>query len=246
MKAKCILSGLILAFWLWSPVVHGQDQKTKNHKLYFTQSTEWIFSTANLVDQHGAGGDAKLRFSPVFNSTFIANRDLSDHFGIFFGMTLRNTGFVYLAPSDSAIGRVKKKFRIYSAGIPIGIKIGQMNGHLFYLGYSPEIALNYKEKTFIDDSKKDKFDTWFSNRTTLFQQRLFLGVQTSSGVGIQLNYYLSPLLNTAYTEKVNGVTTQPYQNIKAHVLGLSLNFNLFRILKQKPLSTHDDENTIDT
>jgi len=209
------------------------------HKAYWSTSGEWIFSTPLLDVKGGTPGaitedanssdqGAIIRFSPFFNAQGMLNYDLSEHFGLFTGLSIRNQGFIYDVPGDS-LGR-HYKFRTYNIGVPVGIKAGTMNGSLFFAGYELELPFNYKEKVF-QNEKKDKFDVWFSDRNEQFFQSVFAGVQGPGSVTLTVRYYLTNFHNTDFTETkdVNGVSTtvRPYAGLNCNLLTISLGYALF-------------------
>ncbi|MFN6116125.1 MAG: hypothetical protein ACK46C_09615 [Flavobacteriales bacterium] len=59
----------------------------------------------------------------------------------------------------------------------MGIKLGTMNGGLFFAGYSFEWPFNYKEKEFLNETKEDTFVVWVSDRTQPFHQAVMAGFQ---------------------------------------------------------------------
>ncbi|UXX78228.1 hypothetical protein N7E81_12760 [Reichenbachiella carrageenanivorans] len=209
--AKTLLVFTILSS---SVMVYGQGGET-----YVTTGGEWIFSFG------GSGDDGAVRFSPVVNFQINVNKDVSDKFGFYSGLAIRNVGFIWDDP-DSA--QIRKKFRTYNLGIPVGLKFGDMNGMMLFGGYELEIPFNYKEKTFVNEKKEDKFNVYFSGRVPPVYHALFAGVQFYSGISLKFKYYLTNFHDQSYTEVVNGVSVMPYKNLDSNVFYLSLNFNLFR------------------
>lgn len=201
-------------------------------KAYWTSSGEWIFSTPILdvrsIDANGnetsSDQGAVIRFSPFFNAQGMLNYDLSSHFGLFTGLSIRNQGFIYKSPIDSI--NVRYKYRTYNVGVPVGFKIGNMNRGLVFLGYEFEMPFNYKEKEFINDDK-DKFNVWFSDRTEQFFQSVFVGYQGPKSVTLTVRYYLTNFHNEEYTETVDGAAVKPYDGLKANILAVSLGYALF-------------------
>jgi hypothetical protein len=116
----------------------------------------------------------------------------------------------------------RKKVRTYNLGIPVGIKIGNMNGTYVFGGYTVEFPLNYKEKTFINEEKA-KFNTWFSDRTQI-QQALVAGIQFPYGANIKFKYYFTDFYDKGYTDS----TGQPYANFSGNAMVLSLGITLFK------------------
>ena len=216
MIKKLILIGLTLL----SITLTVQAQ---SGKFYTTSGGEIIFSSAQL-ENNGSEEGSIIRFSPVFNFQNMINYDVGKSFGLFSGLTFRNVGFIYEAPNTN----IKKKYRTYNLGIPIGVKIGKMNGFFLYGGYELEIPFNYKEKTFEGGDKMEKFNVWFSDRTTSIQEAVMVGVQFPQGGNIKFKYYLTNFFNKDFSETINGVTSRPFQNFDVNVFYISLNFDLFR------------------
>ena len=196
---------------------------------YWSSGGEMIFSFATIDNNSDDGGNI-MRWSPVFNGQVMYNMDLSEHIGIYTGFAIRNVGYIYnnykFLENDQVI-TVKKKFRTYNAGIPIGFKLGNLKKTFIYAGYDIEMPFHYKEKTFRDE-KKDKFSAWFSSRVEQFQHGFMVGIQFPYGANLKFKYYISNFHNMDYTE---GDGTKPYENLKANVFYVSLNFNLFTPIK---------------
>ena len=193
------------------------------HEWYFTSGGEQIFSWA-LLDVNGDDKGSIVRYSPFFNAQSIANYDLSAHAGFFAGLAVRNVGFIYDVPDTS----LRFKFRTYTLGVPVGVKLGTMGRGLFFLGYELELPFNYKEKRFENEQKEDKFSVWFSDRTEPLFHTVMLGYQLPFGSCIKLKYYLTNFHNEDYEETKNGVTYKPYEGLKANIIYLSLGFGLFQ------------------
>lgn len=191
---------------------------------YFSSGSEWIFSTP-ILDVNGSDKGAVIRFAPFFNAQGMLNYDLSSSFGLFTGLSVRNQGFIYKVPNDSL--DIRYKFRTYNVGIPIGFKVGSMNNTLVYLGYEIEVPINYKEKRFENEKKEDKFNVWFSDRSSAFYQSVFIGFQGPGSSTLTIRYYLTNFHNKDFTETKDGVQTKPYAGLNANVLAVSLGFGLF-------------------
>lgn len=216
MIKKLILTSLTLL--AISLAVQAQPEK-----FYTTSGGEVIFSSAQL-DNNGSEEGNIIRFSPVINFQNMINYDVGRSFGLFSGLTFRNVGFIYDTPNSN----IRKKYRTYNLGIPVGVKIGNLNGFFVYGGYEFEIPFNYKEKTFEGGNKTDKFNVWFSDRTTRIQEAIMIGIQFPYGSNIKFKYYLTNFFNKDFSESVNGVTVRPFENFDVNVFYISLNFDLFR------------------
>jgi len=112
-------------------IVHCTSSVAQDREVYFDTGGELIFSWAS-VDNNGVEGGVITRFSGFLHLQFVANRDFNRNFSTFWGLSLRNIGFIYDVP-DSA--NTRKKYRNYTIGIPVGIKLGNLNKTFIYTGY---------------------------------------------------------------------------------------------------------------
>jgi hypothetical protein len=214
MKTRILLIQAILLVGVSS---YAQDT-------YTTSSGELIFSYAN-INYNGSETSSVLRFSPVFNVQTLINKDMSDKFGVFTGLAVRNVGFIYDVPDQLG---VRMKHRTYNLGVPIGFKIGNLDKAFLFGGYEFEIPIVYKEKTFVNEDKQDKTTIWFSNRVNTWNNTVFLGVQLPAGLSVKFKYYLTNFFNKDYESTTSGVTTKPYANSDYNVFYFSLTANLFK------------------
>jgi len=228
---KLIYSSVLIVL-LAATSVLAQDSK----KIYTTSSGELIFSFANIND-NGSEEGSILRFSPVVNIQNWVNIDKSDHFGLFTGLSVRNVGFIYDVPDNSPVKydypddtNVRKKFRTYNLGIPVGVKIGNLSDKFIFVGYELEFPLHYKEKTFINEDKvDDKTSVWFSSRVNTLNHSLMAGVQLPYGATLKFKYYLTNFFNKKYeASNGQGGTIRPYENVDVNVFYFSLSFGLLK------------------
>lgn len=213
---------LLLFLCLFFSTLNAQDKE-----VYFTSGGEVILSWAD-AQNNGEEGGVVTRLSAFFHLQSLANYDFHRSAGIFSGISIRNIGFIYDDPINS---EVRTKFRTYNFGIPIGLKFGDLDNRFVYVGYELEIPFNYKQKTFINESKEDKFNVWFSDRTPTLMHSAFVGINGISGMSIKFKYYLTNFFNEDFTLIEDGVTTQPFQNFEANVFYISLSFDLFKNTK---------------
>jgi len=198
-------------------------------KTYISEAGEMIFSFAN-VTQNGVDKSSLLRWAPVINLQSTINHDLTSNFGVFSGLALRNVGYIldnYQDPKDNLY--YKKKFRSYNVGVPVGLKIGDLDNMFIYAGYEVELPVLYKEKTFINDSKENKINEWFSDRQEMFQHGVFFGMQFPYGMNVKFKYYLSEFHNQGYKD-ANSYT--PYAGLKSNVFYFSLSYFMFNKINQ--------------
>ena len=206
-------------------------------KWYWTGSGEWIFS-APILDVNGSDRGAVVRFAPVVNLQWIANYDLTPNFGLFAGFAVRNLGFIHDVPDTTgAPVDLRYKYRSYTLGVPLGLKIGRMNKGLVFIGYEAELPFAYKEKRFEDGDRKDRLHAWFSDRTEPLFHSAMIGLQGRNGTTLKFKYYFTNFHNKDFTERVDGVLVKPYADLNAHIIYASLSVDLFsqgRIVGSRP------------
>lgn len=209
----------------------------------FAQDTTTVLKPAKLR-QHiypSVGGDGPIlnfadvkydgehvsttpRFTLFFNMGRNYNYDFSKYVGIFSGINLKNIGIITKADDTQDI---KLKRRVYTLGIPFGIKIGDVRGQnfFFFLGGQYDLAFNYKEKQFVDGRKVKKFNEWFSDRTPLLMPSLFAGFRFYPGIGLKVQYYPNDFFNKDYKQTIAGVTTYPYRNTTSKMFFVTLTYD---------------------
>ena len=219
---KKIVFILFIAFIGFNGPINAQS------KLYATSGGEMIFSFASIHNDDGSSSDNIIRWTPFFNIQVLGNYDFSKNAGLIFGASIRNIGYIDDNPDPDNSG-VKKKYRSYDFGIPVGIKVGNLDKFFFYGGYEIEFPFHYKEKTFIDGNKQDnKITDWFSKRTPALYHTAFVGIQFPYGLNLKVKYYFSNFFNQDFSQTVDGVNTKPYEGKTANIIYFSLSFNLFK------------------
>lgn len=210
----------IFVLCLVASLSFAQKQVQKSGEPYWTSGGEWIFSGATVADANNV-----LRWAPVFNFQNFLHFDQSESFGWFTGMNFRNVGFIFdESPST------RKKVRTYNLGIPIGVKLGNLDGQFIFAGYELEMAFNYRERTFVDERRVDRFNVWFSDRVNLWQSSFFAGINLPGGTNLKIKYYPTEFFNRSFTtsDPVTGVTSRPYENLQANVFYVSLSFDVMK------------------
>ena len=219
---KNFLSFLISSFYFITSTT------SQTSPIYYSASGEMIFSFADIED-HGQEANSLMRWAPFVNIQAFANKDLSEHIGLFSGLAIRNVGYIYddyTIPASQLV--VKKKFRTYNLGIPLGIKVGNLDKLFFYGGYEIEFPFVYKEKTFDDGDKINKISGWFSNRPENLQHGLLAGVQLPAGINLKFKYYFSEFHNQEFTD---GSGAKPYEGLESHIFYFSLCYMMFKDVK---------------
>lgn len=190
-------------------------------RLYSTAELEIQLSYAD-VSNYGVHLPGIPRYSP-FNFIHKEHLDFGKHFGLFTGISLRNTGFVYKLDEHRRINE-----RVITLGAPFGVKIGRMQrGFYVAFGGDMELALNYKQKLFVDGKKQSKFNEWFSPRTQLLNPSLFLGARFKGGESaLYLRYYPLNWYNEQYAVGIGEELTYPNAGKYASLFTLTWAINL--------------------
>lgn len=215
---------LLLSFAVFHLTAFSQTRS------FTSYSGEMIFSFASIRDK-GQTESSNLRWSPVFNFQVLRNRNFGNYAGMYYGIGIRNVGFIYETPNTDTM----HKYRTYNLGIPLGIKIGNMNGFFVYGGYEFETPFHYKEKLFINDDKKDdqKVSQWFSHKyVQSVNHALFAGVNYGR-FNVKFKYYLTGFFNKSATRTEGGVVTQPFRNMDVNVFYIALDWGMFQDVKEK-------------
>jgi hypothetical protein len=204
----------------------GDKTPTPTRRWYLGNSFDGaIFSTA-VFEKPGRDRTmlGSIRFS-LINFGYHFNYDFDEHFGLFTGLGIKNLGFIE-KDGDSTIKR-----RVYTLGIPLGFKLGNLQKrHYGFIGGGIDAPFNYREKGFVNRRDKEKFSEWFSDRTPEFMPYLFAGFAYGSGSTFKVQYYPGNFFNPEFEEEVNGMKSRPYQGYSAHILcvtlGLDLHYNM--------------------
>ncbi|MFT3826907.1 MAG: hypothetical protein QM731_23490 [Chitinophagaceae bacterium] len=220
---RIILSSIVTLLMVATACAQEEVKEVKVNKkkdrIYFTSGGNGGIVSFSSVKEDGNRVSTIPRFTLFFNIGSNFHYDVSDHVGFFAGMDIKNIGLITKADS------VKYKRRVYTLGIPVGFKIGDLkNGLFFYAGAEMEMAFNYKEKYFVGGDKKSKFNEWFSDRTDRFMPSLFAGVQVDKHFSFKAQYYLNNFFNQDYKD---GSGAKVYQNTDAKIFFLTLGYNIY-------------------
>ena len=242
MKKRLFLVALLLSCMAVTTVIakeksddktKKEDVKKKKHKKRkkkrpFTARTFFIgtdvdgamFSTAFIhhvypphTTQLPTNTVGTVRFSGFLNIGLTFNFNLSQTVGVFTGIDIKNIGFNDFTYADSTIKR-----RSYNVGIPIGVKIGNMDDKkpFGFIGGGIDKPINYKQKQyFVRNEKTERFSEWFSKRTPEFMPYVFIGA------ALKLQYYPGNFLNPNYVPDKGYNSNYGYD---VHVLVLSIGY----------------------
>jgi hypothetical protein len=177
------------------PIANSQSASSQD--VYTVSSSELLFQFASIENPGLPGVSNNLRFTMFFNYGQYWHVDLNNNLGLYSGMAIRNVGFIYDTPDPSKTIR-----RSYTAGIPLALKLGAFDKHVYIMGGGEyELLFHYRARKW-DSSDRDgavtKESEWFSNKTKRFIPSVFAGVQFPGGVNVKFKYYLRGFLNEEY------------------------------------------------
>jgi len=201
-------------------------------KVYSVSSGEFIFSFAD-VEINNINQTTGMRFSFFINYGHQWHMDLTKNIGLYTGSDIRNFGFKIKENNRT------DTYRVYSLGIPVALKLGSFDEHLFlYGGGEYELFFHFKHKR-IDDYGKFKNTSWFSNRVNLLAPSVFTGIQFPKGMNIKFTYYLNGFFNKDFSG-LSFDDPVDYSEWKAQVFYITLCFN-FKTSKYKEIINKAEE-----
>jgi hypothetical protein len=192
-----------------------------------------IFSFANVERPSAVSASAqtlstRLRWAPVFNYTIQPHFNLSNSFGVFTGLEIKNTGFIIEQGGDTVT-----KHRTYNLGIPVFLKLGNLaDGIYIFAGAGYDYQFDYKEKIFVGDSRTKRKP---SNAVNQFVPYLSGGFAYQNYF-ISVTYQLDDYFKEGYAfESLNGSKSAAYTKSQL----LMFNFGVRQ-------SINDDESSTST
>jgi hypothetical protein len=206
-------------------LANGQaaNMSARNKPYWSANLDGFILSTTVSSNAPKNNSTGTPRFTGFFHIGTNLNYDLTKNFGIFTGVNIKNIGFIekYNSP-DSTVKR-----RVYTFGVPLGIKLGNLKGGSFLLaGGGVDFPFNYREKGFVDRGHKTKFNEWFSSRTPAAMPYFFIGAYLRPIMSIKLQYYPTNFMNDNYTETVGNTTVAPYKDYNVKLVMLTIGFDI--------------------
>ncbi len=235
MKLRSLIVGILLSTGCLLATHTSIAQPGDNlvlGRVYITNALNGgILSTANvkytLTDASKFGIP---RYSLFFNIGKMFHYNFNENFGIISGIDIKNIGYItkpnWPVSGYAASDDIKIKRRVYTIGIPLGVKFGNLRNHGFYAfaGGGIDIPFNYKEKLF-HGGKKEKFNEWFSDRTPAIMPYLFAGVRLPNRLRLTVSYYPNNFMNTEFVDKNVG---KPYYYDDVNLINVSLGYELKR------------------
>ncbi len=201
------------------------------HKhLYVGSGLDFAMLSTAFVSKPGSNTALTVpRFTTVVNIGFAFHYDLNNKIGLISGIGLRNMGFIE-KEDDMTIKR-----RVYSLGIPLGIKLGNLAGRNFVFGgLGVDLPFNYREKTFRSRSNKTKYSEWIGDQTPRVLPFLFMGHSWSPGITVKLQYYPANFLNADYeTSNIVQQRIKPFAGYNVNIFllsaGIDIHYGKYRI-----------------
>lgn len=160
------------------------ELKISDRNVYTLSSVSTFSSPQNVV-----------RFSGFFHTSQEFHYNFSNALGFYIGIAVRNVGFINHFKIEGE--QMKLKQRSYALGIPLALKVGNMQNYYFNLGVEPELMFAYKRKVFYDGEKSKKSE-WFSDDVNLFNPSVFAQLNFKGGFYLRAKYYLNDFLANDY------------------------------------------------
>ncbi len=189
--------------------------------IYTTTGGEMIFQMSEVNE--GGPISTNTRWTIFLHLGTYVHKDFNNNFGLFSGLSLRNVGFITNEDTE------KKIRRTYNLGLPLAIKVGVFDKHLFLFGGAEyEWLFHYKEKYWPNsngkrDGEKVKYTEWFSNRVNRFVPSVFVGVETPWGMNIRFKYYLQNYMNQNYIDASGDLL---YSDLEVNLYYISIGWNM--------------------
>jgi hypothetical protein len=241
----------LLLIFVASLSYHLSDAQVKT---YSVTSGEMIFSFANIefTDEflaeysNAEATKSPMRWTVFFHLGQYWHIDFTNNIGMLTGIGVRNVGLISDEKLPLTVGAAevfdfKIIRRLYTVGIPLGIKVGIFDKHLYFSGGAEyELAINYKQKYWQSHSRsgsKTKYNEWFGNQTPTFLPSVFGGVQFPGGINIKFKWYLQDFLNHNYSRTSTGGAFEisdltRYKTSQVFYVSLTWQFNTAYITKR--------------
>lgn len=196
----------------------------KPKKFYASNALDAAILSSSLFTKPGQTNKLSTpRFSYFWNFGFNFNYDFNNSIGLYTGIGIKNIGFIEKI-KDSTIKR-----RVYTLGVPLGIKLGNLSKRTFlFAGAGIDIPMNYREKGFVKRNNKQKFNEWFSERNNQFLPYVFVGMSFKPSMTLKLQYYFNSMMNTGFAEYPGTAVlpSYPYAGYDVRLLMISMGFDI--------------------
>lgn len=167
-------------------------QSTAQSRMIKKRPAKWkITGTADasmfqmaLLELGGNQEFSTLRYSLFFNTGFHINRKIGNNLTLFSGLNFKNLGLIYR--TDTLV----QKYRSYTVGAPIGLKIGTAKEYIL-LGGGVDIPFHSRKKQWTKGERgtKIKNNEWFSDEVNSVLAYGFLGYRFKNSLTLKAVYY---------------------------------------------------------
>ncbi len=200
--------------------VEVETTKTTERKIKLTGTADASMLQMALLEIGGKQQVSTPRYSYFWNGGFHANLALSNSVYLFSGLNIKNLGFILR--DDSLIN----KYRTYTIGAPLGLKIGNLNKAYAIFGGGVDFPFNYKEKHIEigNRSNKVKADEWLSDKTNTLFAYAFLGYRFANSFTAKLIYYPTNFWSDSYVK-----------NNQSNIFVLTIGFDVNNKIKDAPI-----------
>ena len=227
-------------------LVAGLFSLSNGQDIYTSSGGEMICQMSQ-ADRGGNSISTNLRWTVFLHVGQYVNFDFGKNFGLYTGLALRNVGFIMNENRSHGTGeelRLEKHiYRTYNLGVPLAIKFGSLDNHLYFFGGAEyEWQFQFKHKYWPSgngsrSNEKVKYTAWFTDEVRYFVPSVFVGVQFPGGINLQFKYYLQSMLNQDYK---NSSGDKIYEDLNVQMFYISLSYRINnRQIKKKWDETFD-------
>ncbi len=190
-------------------------------KIYITGSAD---ASMFQVAATNISGNAlsRLRYTLFFNGGFLANRNIGSNLAVYTGLSVKNIGLILKNEINNST--LTQKYRVYTIGVPLGVKIGNVNSNYLILGGGVDFPFHYKEKFWNKRSNKNRRNEWFSNTPNQIMPFVNVGYRFKSSLTAKFVYY-----------PTNFWSNNTYPAAEANILMLTLGYDINAGLKGRTL-----------
>ncbi len=133
------------------------------------------------------------------------------------GLNIKNLGFIIKGDTTT------NKYRVYTLGVPVGLKIGKLKGNHLIVGGGVDFPFNYKVKRWDRNRQnKTKSNEWFSNKVNPVLPYATVGARFKNSITAKVLYYPTNFWNDNHAI---------YKNSTANLIVLTLGFDISSMIK---------------
>ena len=213
-------------------LIAGLSSLSKGQDIYTSSGGEMIFQMSQ-ADRGGNSLSTNLRWTVFLHFGQYVNFDFGKNFGLYTGLALRNVGFIMnenrSSGTEGELRLEKHIYRTYNLGVPLAIKFGSLDNHLYFFGGAEyEWQFQFKHKYWPSgngsrSNEKVKYTGWFTDEVRYFVPSVFVGVQFPAGINLQFKYYLQSMLNQDYKDSSGD---RIYGDLDVKMFYISLSFRI--------------------